>query len=191
MCPNCWLLTTSLIFNIKKHWNCRQKSDTSCNKQELRLTWDQLISLQLWGMTCQRNSGNNEFCSWNDTVYCWKAVRLTYCKTLDKWGVSVLEILCLQMSNRSNDCSNIIGNHQECFQEPAKCLHPVPSNLPDCEALAVDLIFTVCIYFSFSVTCLHSNRCTVLFQQRAAHYLAHWDKLILVWVGSAQTLVGV
>lgn len=40
----------------------------------------------------------------------------------------------LQMSNRSNHCCNIIGKHQECVHEPAKRLHPAPSDLPDCEA---------------------------------------------------------
>lgn len=60
----------------------------------------------------------------------------------------MLETLCLQMSNRSNDCSNIIGNHQECFHRPAKRLHPAQSDSPDCEALAVDLAF---IYLFISV----------------------------------------
>lgn len=77
----------------------------------------------------------------------------------------MLETLCLQMSNRSNDCCNIIGNHQECFHKPAKCLHPLQSDLPDCEGLAVGLglIIYLFIYFSFSATCPHSDRCTELF----------------------------
>lgn len=85
-------------------------------------------------------------------MYCWKAVNLTYCMALDKWGISVLETLCLQMSNRSNDCSNITGHHQECFHKPAKCLHPLWSDSPDCEALAVALGLNIYLFQFFCTT---------------------------------------
>lgn len=60
----------------------------------------------------------------------------------------MLETLCLQLSNRSNDCSNIIGNHQECFHKPAKRRHPLPRVSPDYEALAVDLGLNIHVFIS-------------------------------------------
>lgn len=76
-----------------------------------------------------------------------------------------METLCLQMSNRSNDCSNITGRRQECFLKPAKRLHPMWNDPPDCEALAIDLGLDIYlfIYFSFSATCLLKDRCRDIF----------------------------
>lgn len=83
-------------------------------------------------------------------LYCWKAVNLTYCKAWDKWRISKLKTLKLQMSNRSNGCSNIIGHLQECFHKPAKRRHPLRSDPSDCEALAFALGLNI---YSFQFFC--------------------------------------